>query len=684
MTAASTPPTDNTTQAAFPRTPETHQRAGNENPHVVEAVAPAEGRDVTIALNRLKLSSNNVRKTRHADDLGELAALIESQGLLQRLSITDAGDGTYAVEAGGRRLGACQLLVQRGVFADDQPIDCRLYASSRAVEISLAENSGRTDMHPADQFEAMARLIDEGLSLAQVAGRFGVSVLTVERRMALAKLAPRFIAMYRVDQIAVDQLQALSLTTDHALQVAAWESLPEYNRSAYMLRSALVDEEIEGDSRLARFVGMEAYLAAGGTVRRDLFESECWLQDGALVHELAMARLEEAAEKERAAGWSWVEAQLSVDTATSRGFGHERPMERSVTQDEVQVMEEWQALMSDAMALVAESERQWNTAPEGSPEEAALLQDVEQAEEDAANLQEIESLLRASLTEWSDPQRARCGAVISINARGELEVTRGLLRQQDRKAVVAALRKAGKPVPAHLQGPTQGAGAGERGAYSERLMLDMTAHRTAALQAALTHNAHVALALVVHRLAEPIFSTAYRALTSPLKLSASLTRHTQLGTRATAYGESQAAGVLDQVESLWGDRLPGGDREASTLAWFVKQDDHTLMELLALCAASSLDAMHGRERPAYDDADALAEALDVDMCDWWAPTPANYLGSVSKAQLIEAVSEACGPEVAKPIAGMKKADAVAYCAAKLEGTRWLPVPLKRKPAPSAQ
>ncbi|MDM0030412.1 ParB/RepB/Spo0J family partition protein [Variovorax saccharolyticus] len=116
MTAASTHPTDNTTQAAFPRTPETHPRAGNENLHFGEGAAPAEGRDVTIALNRLKLSSNNVRKTRHADDLGELAALIESQGLLQRLSITDAGDGTYAVEAGGRRLAACQLLVERGVF----------------------------------------------------------------------------------------------------------------------------------------------------------------------------------------------------------------------------------------------------------------------------------------------------------------------------------------------------------------------------------------------------------------------------------------------------------------------------------------------------------------------------------------------------------------------------------------
>ncbi|RYE73449.1 MAG: hypothetical protein EOO81_00410 [Oxalobacteraceae bacterium] len=57
--------------------------------------------------------------------------------------------------------------------------------------------------------------------------------------------------------------------------------------------------------------------------------------------------------------------------------------------------------------------------------------------------------------------------------------------------------------------------------------------------------------------------------------------------------------------------------------------------------------------------------------------PATYFDSVSKAQLIERVTEACGAEAAKPMATQRKAEAVAYAAAKLKGKRWLPVPLRK-------
>ena len=106
------------------------------------------GQDVTIPLSQLFLSSHNVRKVRNAEDLPELAALIASQGLLHRLSVTDAGDGRYSVEAGGRRLAACQLLQAQGIYTADQAIDCRLYASDRAVEISTAENSHEAITRP--------------------------------------------------------------------------------------------------------------------------------------------------------------------------------------------------------------------------------------------------------------------------------------------------------------------------------------------------------------------------------------------------------------------------------------------------------------------------------------------------------------------------------------------------------
>jgi ParB family chromosome partitioning protein len=194
------------------------------------AAVPTQGQDVTVPLPQLFLSGNNVRKVRNTDNLPELAALIASQRLLHRPSVTAAGDGRYAVEAGGRRLAACQLMQAQGIYAADQAIECCLYASDRAVEISTAEKSHEA-MHTADQFEAFAKLLASGLTEPQVASRFGVSVLTVQRHMTLATLAPRFIAMFRADKISMEQLQALAHSPDHDVQIAAWDWLSEYQRS---------------------------------------------------------------------------------------------------------------------------------------------------------------------------------------------------------------------------------------------------------------------------------------------------------------------------------------------------------------------------------------------------------------------------------------------------------------------
>jgi len=115
-------------------------------------------------------------------------------------------------------------------------------------------------------------------------------------------------------------------------------------------------------------------------------------------------------------------------------------------------------------------------------------------------------------------------------------------------------------------------------------------------------------------------------------------------------------------------------------AWLLGQDCETLLDLLAYCTARSIDTVAGRER-SRDQSDAIAEALGIDMADWWVPTAENYLGSVSKAKALEAVKEATGIDSTKAVAGMKKPEAIAYCATKLEGLRWLPAPLRPIPSP---
>ena len=77
-------------------------------------------------------------------------------------------------------------------------------------------------MHPADEFEAFDALIADGKGVEDVAARFGVSVLTVQRRLKLSALSPTLLALYRQDGINLDQLIALALSDDHAAQERAW------------------------------------------------------------------------------------------------------------------------------------------------------------------------------------------------------------------------------------------------------------------------------------------------------------------------------------------------------------------------------------------------------------------------------------------------------------------------------
>ena len=192
---------------------------------------------LSIKLSNLVPSHHNVR--RHStSQVEELAALIDAQGLLHNLVVTEhvdsAGKGRkvrFAVAAGERRRRALLLLQQRGRLPKSHEVLCDLVPSERALEVSVAENSAREAMHPADEFEAFNTLIAEGKGVEDVAARFGVSVLTVQRRLKLAAVSPKLLALYRGDGINLDQLMALALTDDHAAQERAWFESKAWDRS---------------------------------------------------------------------------------------------------------------------------------------------------------------------------------------------------------------------------------------------------------------------------------------------------------------------------------------------------------------------------------------------------------------------------------------------------------------------
>ena len=60
----------------------------------------------------------------------------------------------------------------------------------------------------------------------------------------------------------------------------------------------------------------------------------------------------------------------------------------------------------------------------------------------------------------------------------------------------------------------------------------------------------------------------------------------------------------------------------------------------------------------------------------WTPTVENYLGRVPKARILEAVGEAKGERSVQLIAHLKKGDMAGEAQRMLDGTGWLPEPLR--------
>src|SRR5690606_21256857 len=114
----------------------------------------------------------------------------------------------------------------------------------------------------------------------------------VKRRMRLASVAPELIDAYRADETTLETLMAFSVTEDQQRQRDVWAGLGEWERrQPHIVRNRLTADEVTANDGVARFVGLDAYRAAGGRCYRDLFASEdddrgIYLQDRAIIETL--------------------------------------------------------------------------------------------------------------------------------------------------------------------------------------------------------------------------------------------------------------------------------------------------------------------------------------------------------------------------------------------------------------
>ena len=104
-------------------------------------------------------------------------------------------EGTFGVHAGGRRWNAIGANVEQGVLPDTFPVPCRVQTGGR-LAVSLAENL-QAPMHPADEFAAFKDMLDDGLSVEDIALQYGLPQQRVVQRLKLAQVARRIFNAYR-------------------------------------------------------------------------------------------------------------------------------------------------------------------------------------------------------------------------------------------------------------------------------------------------------------------------------------------------------------------------------------------------------------------------------------------------------------------------------------------------------
>jgi ParB family chromosome partitioning protein len=636
----------------------------------LEAAVPVQNM-VLVPLSRLRArpSKRNVRRKARTS-IAALAASIQRLGLLQNLTVIPFGDdGDFEVVAGGRRLAALKLLAKKRRIPEDWPVPCLLVADTLARTASLTENVQREAMGPVEELLAWKSLVAEGRSLEAIAADFGVTPLVVKRRLRLANVSPRLLADYQAGTATLEQLMALAITDDHAAQEAAFYDSPAWQRSPEALRDHLTHEEIDASrDALARFVGLEAYEAAGGGVRRDLFSDERqggYLTDAGLLETLARHKLAAVAEQVQLEGWGWVEVAPRATAAELHVFQRVRRTRRDPNRTEAR--------------RIAKLERKQNELQDRlDDEDADLSEDGGRALQEELDLlsDELEAI-EQTLVVYPPGAMEIAGAVVSVDHMGGVVVHRGLLREEEVKALRAQERQEAGATGEERDGHDGDADEPAKPGISEKLAKRLSAHRTAALQAEVARHPQVALLALVHRLALRVVLDSYGSGGSPVDIIA--TPQDGLALHAPDIGDSPAAMGMGKVREAWAARL---SKEPKALfAELLALPQSELLSLLAVCVASTVGVLASREHetPAAE----LAEAVNLDMHDWWTPTAESYFAHVSKAKALEAVL-AFAPDHVTRLSKLKKAEMASEAERLAVGTGWLPVMFRGKAEPSPE
>ena len=642
----------------------------------------------SVKLAKLVLSPINVRQAGE-DFIEQLAADIAARGLIQNLIVTPAKKprGTFAVIAGSRRFRALELLAQRGevdAAVYDVPVLVLSGTDAALSETSLAENFQKLAMNPADECRAFQHFLGTGGDIDGVAKRFGITRRFVEGRLRLADLAEPIFTALAERRISLDLAKAYASTSSQERQLMVWQA---YGHSSYQsadsIRRIIANETMKSSEPIARFVGEDAYVAAGGKVESDLFsdDGDRWIDPG-IAQTLAAAKLE--AEAQRVGeehGLAWVRPVAGTSTWEAA-----RDLHRVQLPTLPLTLEEAERL--DVIADRLEEIEEGMQGIEGDEDEAtyaALEEEHETLSDERQALHERPQILPDELkqkvgtflllnrdgttaldTTYYSETPIRVTAVETVATDGDDDAeTDGNGDDGERRPAATFHIEEGPASPARggASAPVAPEAEAPGGKALSQVLYDQLAvQRRDVLAASILANPALALDYMLFAMIDGRVNMGSHSGTT---IRAGNPQDPMLAknvpaTRARDY----LAEAYDGLDASWCEGRDASSSGAATIARFEAfraLGDEAKTAWLAWIVAASFEAKDGYTSRQNALQNRLATILDIDVATWWRPTAENFFDRVPKGALLSLLDEVGGPALSGRHASQKKGEIAASC-----------------------
>jgi ParB/RepB/Spo0J family partition protein len=189
--------------------------------------------------------------------IDQLKRSMESEGLLQPISLRWSGDGSYVIVAGERRYRAAKLLGWESIPAIIHELDDKTFR-----KLQMVENVVRRDLNPLEYAQGLKLMMDEGMTAKEIGQAVGEDPGNVTFYISILNCRPEALHLLATGQIGVVVARQLAnLDVNAQLMVLKQFQLHKYDadqqvaicqrKYAEMNQSAMFGEMVLSKEQIA-------------------------------------------------------------------------------------------------------------------------------------------------------------------------------------------------------------------------------------------------------------------------------------------------------------------------------------------------------------------------------------------------------------------------------------------------